>query len=89
MPIAGRAGLPEDFRAELWNAFIAPAGTDAQVIARLNAEITDILADPSVTERMLGMGWATAPGTPEALSARIEQDTAMWGAVIDRVQAQD
>ena len=89
LPIAGRAGLPEDFRAELWNAFIAPAGTDAQVIARLNAEITDILADPAVTERMLGMGWATAPGTPEALSARIEQDTAMWGAVIDRVQAQD
>lgn len=89
LPIAGNAGLPGDFRAELWNAFIAPAGTDPDVIARLNAEIVDILADPSVAERMLGMGWQVAPGTPEALSERIAYDTVMWGAVIDRVQAQD
>lgn len=89
MPIAGTAGLPDDFRAELWNAFIAPAGTDPSVIARLNAEISDILGDAAVQERMLGMGWQVAPGTPEALAARIEVDTAMWGAVIDRVNARN
>lgn len=88
-PIAGSAGLPEDFRAELWNAFIAPAGTDAAVIDRLNAEIGEILGDPAVQERMLAMGWQAAPGTPEALSERIAQDTVMWGAVIDRVEGQD
>lgn len=88
-PIAGAAGMPGDFRAELWNAFIAPAGTAPEVVARLNTEITDILSDPAVAERMLGMGWQVAPGTPEALSERIEQDTVMWGAVIDRVNAQD
>ena len=86
--IAGSAGMPDDFRAELWNGFIAPAGTDAAIIARLNAEITDILNDEGVQAQMLGMGWQVAPGSPEAMAERIAADTQMWGAVIDRVEAQ-
>lgn len=86
--IAGQAGLPEDFRAELWNAFIAPAGTDAAVIERLNTEINEILADPAVQEKLLAIGWQAAPGTPEDLEERIAADTEMWGAVIDQVEAQ-
>ncbi|MFU8899664.1 MAG: Bug family tripartite tricarboxylate transporter substrate binding protein [Roseinatronobacter sp.] len=86
--LAGNAGLSDDFRAELWNAFIAPAGTDAAVIDRMNAEIAEILADPAVQEQLLAIGWQAAPGTPDALRERIVVDTAMWGGVIDRVQAQ-
>ena len=85
--MAGQAGLPEEFRADLWNAFIAPAGTEAGVIDRLNTEINEILADPKVQERLLAIGWQAAPGTPEELEERIAADTAMWGAVIDRVEA--
>ncbi|WFE75861.1 tripartite tricarboxylate transporter substrate binding protein [Roseinatronobacter sp. S2] len=86
--IAGNAGLPDDFRAELWNAFIAPAGTDGAIIERLNAEISEILADPAVQEQLLIIGWQAAPGSADDLRQRIVDDTAMWGAVIDRVQAQ-
>jgi len=86
--LAGQAGLPEDFRAELWNAFIAPADTDPAVIERLNTEITEILADPAVQEQLLAMGWQAAPGTPEELEERIAADTEMWGAVLDQVEAQ-
>ena len=86
--LAGQAGLPDTFRAELWNAFIAPAGTDPAVVERLNTEITDILSDPAVQEQLLAIGWSAAPGTPADLAERIATDTAMWGAVIDRVQAQ-
>jgi tripartite-type tricarboxylate transporter receptor subunit TctC len=86
--IAGQAGLPETFRAELWNAFIAPAGTDQRVIDRLNAEINEILSDPEVQGKLLAIGWQAAPGTPEELEERIAADTAMWGSVIDRIEAQ-
>ncbi|PYE85354.1 Bug family tripartite tricarboxylate transporter substrate binding protein [Pseudoroseicyclus aestuarii] len=86
--IAGQAGLPEDFRAELWNGLIAPAGTDAAVIERLNTEVTEILADPAVQEQLLAIGWQAAPGTADAMAERIEADTAMWGGVIDRIEAQ-
>lgn len=86
--LAGQAGLPDTFRAELWNAFIAPAGTDPDVVARLNTEINEILSDPAVQEQLLAIGWNGAPGTPEDLAERIAVDTAMWGGVIDRVEAQ-
>ncbi len=85
--MAGTAGLPEDFRAELWNAFIAPAATDPAVIDRLNTEINEILEDPQVQERLLSMGWQAAPGTTEELAARIADDTEVWGAVIDQIEA--
>ncbi|QUS37315.1 Bug family tripartite tricarboxylate transporter substrate binding protein [Falsirhodobacter algicola] len=84
--LAGTAGLPEDFRAELWNAIIAPAGTDPAIVERLNHEVGTILADPAVQDRLLAIGWQVAPGTPEDLSDRIESDIALWGAVIDRME---
>lgn len=83
--IAGNAGLPADFKAELWNAFIAPAGTDPAIVARLNTEINAVLADEGVQKKLLDMGWQAAGGTPEDLAARITADTEMWGAVIDKV----
>ncbi|WP_157973696.1 tripartite tricarboxylate transporter substrate binding protein [Tropicimonas sp. IMCC34043] len=87
--LAGKAGLPDDFRAELWNAFIAPAGTDPAIIARLNTEIDAILENEDLQGKLLAMGWKTAGGTPEDLAARIETDTALWGAVIDKTEAQN
>ncbi|MDB6176994.1 tripartite tricarboxylate transporter substrate binding protein [Paracoccus sp. Z330] len=87
--LAGQAGLPEDFRAELWNAFIAPAETDDATIQMLNAELIEILGDSEVQKKLLAIGWQTAPGTPDDLSARIAQDTAMWGEVIDKTEAED
>lgn len=87
--LAGQAGLPADFRAELWNAFIAPAGTDPAVIERLNAELGTILADQTVQDKLLAMGWQVAPGAPGDLAARIADDTALWGAVIDKTEAQN
>lgn len=85
--MAGQGGLPADFRAELWNAFIAPAGTDAAIVATLNADINAILADADVQKRLADMGWQVAGGTAEELQQRITDDTAIWGAVLDRIDA--
>lgn len=87
--LAGQAGLSDDFRAELWNAFIAPAGTDPAVIERLNAELDTILNDKDVQDKLLAIGWQTQPGTPDDLAQRITDDTAMWGKVIDKTEAQN
>ncbi|WBU57476.1 Bug family tripartite tricarboxylate transporter substrate binding protein [Paracoccus sediminicola] len=85
--IAGNAGLPDDFKAELWNAFIAPADMDAAVIERLNTEINEILQDETVQQKLLDMGWQAAGGSADDLTQRIADDTGMWGAVIDKVEA--
>lgn len=85
--MAGQGGLPADFRAELWNAFIAPAGTDAAIVTMLNSEINAILADADVQKRLADMGWQVAGGTTAELQQRITDDTAIWGAVLDRIDA--
>jgi len=87
--MAGQAGLPADFRAELWNAFIAPTGTDPAIIKTLNTDINTILADGAVQKRLEDMGWQAAGGTPEDLQQRIAQDTKIWGAVLDRIDAKN
>ncbi|MFD1796356.1 Bug family tripartite tricarboxylate transporter substrate binding protein [Paracoccus aurantiacus] len=86
--MAGNAGLPETFRAELWNGFIAPASTDPAVIERLNTEINEILQDEAVQQKLLDMGWQAAGGTADDMKNRIAEDTTMWGAVLDRIEAQ-
>lgn len=85
--MAGQAGLPDDFRAELWNAFIAPAGTDEAVATKLNTDINEILKDADLQKRLLDMGWQAAGGTQEELQQRIDDDTKTWGAVLDRIDA--
>ncbi len=85
--IAGQAGMPADFRAELWDAFIAPAGTDPAVIAKLNTEIDRIIQTKAVKDKLLAMGWKVTPGTPQDLADRIVADTRVWGRVLDRIDA--
>ncbi len=83
--IAGQAGMPADFRAELWDAFIAPAGTDPAVIDRLSTEITMILNDQAVVDKLLAIGWKVENGGPQVLADRIATDTGVWGKVLDRI----
>ena len=42
-----------------------------------------------MTAQLLAMGWQAQPGTPAELADRIAADTELWGAVIDRIEAQE
>lgn len=85
--MAGQAGLPADFRAELWNGMIAPAGLAPEAVARLNTALDKALADPALADQLLTMGWKVTPGTPDDMAKRMADDSALWGAVIDRIEA--
>lgn len=64
LPTLVEAGVPYDGLAV--NALFAPAGTPAPVLARLNAEVAAIMAEPAMRERIAGMG--ALPGPPDAAS---------------------
>lgn len=65
-----------------WFGVVAPAGTPAPVIARLNAEITAALGDEQVKTAMRNLGVEPAPGKAEAFDAYIRSETVKWGKVI-------
>jgi len=81
VPTMQEAGLP-GFVSTNWQGIIAPAGTPAAVIARLNAELNRILADPEVARAITDTGSQAAGGTPQAFAAFIQDEAAKWAEVI-------
>ena len=62
-------------------AIVAPAGTPADIVARLNREIGLYLSGPEIRDRLLAFGLATAGGgTPESSAAAIRKEQEQWRA---------
>jgi tripartite-type tricarboxylate transporter receptor subunit TctC len=70
------------FDAAPFNYLAAPAGTPPAAIARLNAVVNAILADPDFRRRMAELGEEPVGGTPEELAGTIRTESARWKAVI-------
>jgi tripartite-type tricarboxylate transporter receptor subunit TctC len=81
LPTISEAGLP-GYQAELHYGIVAPAGTPAPVIAKLNAALNSALDDASVRSRLSADGDETLPGTPQAYAADIASEQAKWSALI-------
>ena len=69
-----------------WNALYAPAGTPADIVARLNQALREILSEPELKKRFSEFGIEAKPSTPAELDARMRGDIAKWGAVIERAK---
>jgi tripartite-type tricarboxylate transporter receptor subunit TctC len=81
VPTMAEIGLP-DAEATSWGAVMAPAGTPAPAIARLNAILREALADPKIQERLAAAGADAVSSTPAELSQKMAQEVATWGRVV-------
>ncbi len=80
-PIA--ATLP-DFEAIQWYGIVAPAGTPAAIVDRLNMEINRSLATESLKARLEAEGAEAAPDSPAAFGALIGSEIVRWKPVVER-----
>jgi tripartite-type tricarboxylate transporter receptor subunit TctC len=84
IPTADEAGL-SGFFASLWYGLWVPKGTPKDIVARLNATMTQVLAGPKVKERFEELGIQITPlpeQSPEALRAYQKQEADHWWPVI-------
>ncbi len=81
VPTIAEAGYPE-YEALAWYGILAPAGTPAPVISRLNAEFAKALNAPDIRERFAKIGVDPAPGSPSDLLEMIRKETELWAKVI-------
>lgn len=80
-PTIAESGFP-GFEASVWHAFIAPRGTPAPVVERLNAEIHKALAAPDVRERLANLGAIVSPSTPQQLGTLVRTEHERYGRLI-------
>ena len=76
VPSMSEAGL--DFDMASWNAIVAPAGTPAPVVTRLNKELREIVADPVNYARLRAVGFDAFTSTPEELGAFLRGELVKW-----------
>jgi tripartite-type tricarboxylate transporter receptor subunit TctC len=80
VPTSAEAGVP-GFTIPLWYAMFAPAGTPAEIVARLNRELTKILETAEVREKLSAQGVDPWAGTPEQLRELLRADIERFGHV--------
>ena len=81
VPTFVESGVP-DFVVNSWVGLLAPVGTPAAVITRLNTELNAVLNDAAVREKLRVMGIEPTPGTAEQYRDEIKRDLDRYGAVV-------
>jgi tripartite-type tricarboxylate transporter receptor subunit TctC len=87
VPTVAESGYP-GYEATNWYAYLAPAGTPQDVLARLNQELVQALRAPDVREQLDRQGMEAKPGTPEELTKYMERELATWGKVVKAAKIQ-
>jgi tripartite-type tricarboxylate transporter receptor subunit TctC len=65
-----------------WLGLAGPAGLQPDFVAKINAEVKAILAEPTVIARLRALGAELVPTTPEAFQTRVAADVAKWKKVV-------
>jgi tripartite-type tricarboxylate transporter receptor subunit TctC len=81
VPTVAESGFP-GFEADQWYGLVAPAGTPAATVARLNALVNQALALPEVARLLAAEGAVPLPGTPQAFGELIRREIPRWAEVV-------
>ncbi len=80
--VAALAEAVPGFDVVSWYGLFAPTGTPRPVIAKVNADVTKVLALPEIRDRLASEGADVAASTPEEFSALIKSDMGKWARVV-------
>lgn len=82
VPTVNEALGLKDFEADQWYGVVAPAGTPADIVARLNQQINAALNAPELKKRLSAEGAVATPTTPEVFGKYIAAEIERWKPVI-------
>jgi tripartite-type tricarboxylate transporter receptor subunit TctC len=69
---------------ETWYGVMAPAGTPAAIVAKMNAELNHLLTLPDVKEAMAKQGVDVAGGSPDRFGTLVRNELTLWSQVVTR-----
>jgi len=83
LPTAAEAGVP-GYDVTSWNAIFAPAGTPADVIAKMQKAIAEVIGEDEIKRKLLELGIEAKALAGAQLAKQLESDIVKWGDVITK-----
>jgi len=81
VPTMGEAGLP-GYAAGSWFGLLAPAGTPAAIVAKMQSEVERILKLPDIQQGLKSQDEVGIGSTPAEFAAFIDAEAVKWGKII-------
>lgn len=85
IPTIAEAGVP-GFEASQWYGLVAPAGTPADIVAKLNAQIGIAMSDKAMIDALDRDGAEPWTMTPAQFRAHIETETVRWAEIVKKAK---
>lgn len=82
LPTIEEAGKLKGFEASSWFGLLAPAGTPADVVNRIQQETAKALNTPAIKEKLLAQGAIPSGNTPQQFAALIDAEIKKWAPVV-------
>ena len=74
-----------DFFVGAWNVMLAPNGTPAPIIRKVNADLSVVLADPDVVTKLAANGGFVRHSTPEEVVTFVQSEQKTWRPILEQV----
>ncbi|MES2196130.1 MAG: tripartite tricarboxylate transporter substrate binding protein [Pseudomonadota bacterium] len=87
VPTAAESGLA-GLEFSSWYGFWGPKGLPREIVARVNAVLTEGMREPAVVERLATLGFEPVAGTPEEFASFIKADVARNTALLSAINYQ-
>jgi len=82
VPTVEEAGKLKGFEASSWFGLLAPAGTSADIVNRVQREVTRALNDPAIKEKLQAQGAIPGGITPAEFARLIDSEHTKWAQVV-------
>ena len=82
LPTLEEAAQLKGFDASSWFGLLAPAGTPADIVNRVQQEVAKSLATPAIKEKLLAQGAIPGGNTPEQFTTFINAEHKKWAQVV-------
>ncbi len=86
LPTVDEAGLP-GFAVDNWQGLLAPAGTPANVVSKVAADVAKIEAEPDFAAKLRALGAETVESSPTKFAAFIQAESAKYADIIRKSRA--
>ena len=81
VPTIGESGV-NDFEVSVWFGLMAPAGTPAEIVRKVHADVVTVLALPAVAERLKTEGMEPVTMQPAEFAAYLRSEVSKWAALV-------